>query len=379
MTRALVSAPKSERSTGDNSATGPNAAGQERARAKALPLGGGMSKWRMLDALRPLARPRQRACRVRRISPTVQLQKMPGGNRKTSGVMSCGSVWACPVCSQRICSHRAEELKGCVKDWKGLVSMLTLTVRHALGDDLRGIRKGVAAAWRRLWQGRKAKQLRAMFHVKHHVRALEVTHGANGWHPHLHVLMWCTADADAGALDFLREQWIAAVEKELGASAAPDWTHGVVHTPGGAGGYLAKFGLEVTHVHTKSGRRSSRTPWEIALDAIDGDEASAALWRTYCRDMKGARQLTWSGGARRFFGLDARDSDAAIVERDDSPDGELIAEWDGASWDLCAKTDPFWVSRVASAEPWELEDLPGWLLAVRVERDGAGLPPAVPF
>ncbi len=367
----------------DHSATWPNASLNAGAPTRAKSLGvapASVNKWRFLDLLRPHQRPRQKACRRKRVSPTVQLQRMPNGSRKCSGVLSCGSVWSCPVCSQRICSHRAEELKSAVQYWKhGVVSMITLTVRHALGNDLRTIRKGVAKAWRRVWQGRKAAHLRSMFHVKHHVRALEVTHGENGWHPHLHVLMFSSEAAEPGALDYLREQWIAAVEKELGKEHAPDWSHGVVQSEGGAGAYLAKLGLEVTHHHTKSGRRSSRTPWQIALDAIHGDEASAALWRGYCRDMKGARQLTWSRGARRFFGLGLRDSDAAVVERDDSPEGALLAEWDGLSWDLCAKTEPLWVSTVCNAEMFELERLPGWLLAVRVEHDplgDAGLPPA---
>jgi hypothetical protein len=254
--------------------------------------------------------------------------------------------------------------------------MVTLTVRHALGNDCKRVRKGVAGAWRRVWQGRRSETLRRMFHVKHHVRSLEVTHGENGWHPHLHVLLWTTGPAEPGALEYLRELWIAAVEKELGREHAPDWTHGVVLSDAPAGTYLQKMGLEVAHHHTKSARRSSRTPWEIALDAIDGDEQSAALWRSYCRAMKGARQLTWSRGARRFFGLGLRDSDAAVVERDEAAGGVVLADWDGKTWDLCAAADPLWVSKVCTLELWELETLPGWLRAPRVVRDPFDEPPS---
>lgn len=342
------------------------------------------NKWRLLDQLRPLSAPRTKACRRKRVSPTVQLVRMPDGSKRVSGVLSCGSVWACPVCSQRVCSHRADELKTCVREWQqGSVQMVTLTVRHALGNDLRKVRRGVAGAWRRVWQGRQAKLLRARFHLKHHVRALEVTHGENGWHPHLHVLLFCSEAPAPAALEYLRELWTAAVESELGREHAPDWSHGVVMTEGGAGRYLAKMGLEIAHHHTKTGRRSSRTPWEIALDAVSGDERSAGLWRGYCRDMKGARQLTWSRGMRRFFGLGLRDSDAAVVAADESSpaDGAVLAEWDGKSWDLCCRTEPLWVSRVCTAELFELERLPAWLMAVRVERPppeaGAGWPPAL--
>jgi len=298
----------------------------------------------------------------------VQLQRRQDGSRRISGVLSCGSVWACPICAQRICSHRADELRSAIEYWKkGSVSMLTLTVRHALGHDLRKVRRGVAGAWRRVWQGRKAKRLRELFHVKHHVRALEVTHGVNGWHPHLHVLVFGSAEPEPEALEYLQGLWIAAVEAELGDEHAPDWTHGVVLTKASGAAYLQKMGLEISHSFTKTAGHHSRTPWEIAQDAAAGDDASAQLWRYYCRSMKGARQLTWSRGMRRFFGLGLRDSDAAVVEEDDKAAGSLVAVWEGPDWDACSRADPFWVSRVAAAEEWELADLPRARRAPRVE------------
>jgi len=198
------------------------------ARAKPL-VARGISKWHFLDGLRKHSAPRTAACRRRRISPTVQVQQRADGSRSVSGVLSCGSVWACPVCSQRICSHRADELQSAIRYWKTKpISMLTLTVRHGLGDNLKQIRAGLSRAWRRMLQGRRAKKWRALFHVKHNVRALEVTHGDNGFHPHLHILLFQDAEADATALDWIREEWSRAVERELGKEHAPDWTHGAV-------------------------------------------------------------------------------------------------------------------------------------------------------
>jgi hypothetical protein len=85
--------------------------------------------------------------------------------------------------------------------------------------------------------------------------------------------------------------------------------------------------------------------------------------------MKGARQLTWSRGMRRFFGLGLRLSDAAIAEEETRAveDGFTLAEWDGEVWDGAAIADPWWVSRVASLETWELESLPAPFRVVRPE------------
>jgi len=346
---------------------------------------GSITKWRLLDSMRRFSAPRQAACRRRRISPTVQVHRRGDGSRRVVGVLSCGSVWACPVCAQRICSHRASELQGAIATWQAAgkpVGMLTFTSRHQGFHDLKKMRKGNSAAWRTLLQGRKNYVFRALFHVKHLVRSVEVTHGVNGWHPHQHVLVFGDAPPEPGALEWLKERWCEAVTTALGAEHAPDLAHGVDYCNAPGAAYLQKMGLEIAHSYSKKARvSSSRTPWEIAADAAAGDLESEALWRSYCRAMKGCRQLTWSRGARRFFGLGLRDSDAdaeaaceaADVLEADAVAGSLLAEWDGPSWDACARSDPFWVSKVVSVEVWELEGLGCWLRAPRSFFDG--IPP----
>jgi len=44
-------------------------------------------------------------------------------------------------------------------------------------------------AWRRTTTGRAGKDFRKLLGIKGTIRALEVTHGQNGFHPHLHVLL----------------------------------------------------------------------------------------------------------------------------------------------------------------------------------------------
>lgn len=66
------------------------------------------------------------------------------GNAKFGNLVHCGSVWLCPDCAYKISQERKKELaevmKGC-RD-KGLhVAMLTLTVPHYLGDDLKKLLK----------------------------------------------------------------------------------------------------------------------------------------------------------------------------------------------------------------------------------------------
>ena len=301
----------------------------------------------LLDALRPISRPRVRACRRKRISPTVQVQRRPDGGTSRCGVLSCGSVWACPVCAPKIYQGRADELKGAMLAWAGVTLLLTATLRHWDGNDLRKLRKALSAAWRSLWAGKAGMRRRKAWGLRHTVRALEVTHGSAGWHPHLHVLAFVGSDPAPELVEELQLAWCRAVERRLGAAHTPSFEHGLDVRRTSSAEYLAKLGLEVASIADKGGRSpTSRTPWQIAQDAAAGDEPSRRLWRSYCADMLGARQLCWSKGAKVALGVVER-SDAELVQ--ELGVGHVLAEWTGADWDACARAFPLWSSMVENA------------------------------
>lgn len=55
------------------------------------------------------------------------------------GLVSCGSVWSCPVCAAKVAAKRAEELATVldkVHESGGSAFMLTLTIKHSAGDRL---------------------------------------------------------------------------------------------------------------------------------------------------------------------------------------------------------------------------------------------------
>lgn len=291
----------------------------------------------MLDAYRHFAGKRcAKCCRVR-ISPKVDLQ-LREGRAHFHGLMRCGLVWECPVCQLAIKTGRAEEVKTAV-GWhverygRDGAAMLTLTVRHALGDDIRALRKGVANAWRRVQAGKAWLELREAVGVVGSIRALEITYGANGWHPHLHVV-FLTKKPLTGGDWFLRwvgRRWARAVEAELGAAAVPSRERGADLRTLEAADYLQKLGLEISPAD-KVARGKGRTPLQILESfAETGDVADLEIWQAYVSGMKGARMLTWSRGLRVESGVDDR-TDQDIV------DGEAAAEIHvvtirGEAWD----------------------------------------------
>jgi len=238
----------------------------------------------------------------------------------------------------QIRAERADELKRAVYAWgAGNVVMLSLTVRHGLGNDLRATRRGLANAFQRLIRGEPWKRFRSKHGIEHHVRALEVTHGSHGWHPHLHALLFLEVPLSpeelVEATAWLQERWRACVRRTLGSEAVPN-EHGVDLRASKRADYLAKFSFELVDPGGKRGRGSNRTPLQIAMSAASGRCADdEALWAAYCAGMRGAKMLTWSAGLRAAVELDAEKSDEEVVEGEEQQEAELVAVMSGAAWD----------------------------------------------
>ena len=129
--------------------------------------------------------------------------------------------------------------------------------------------------------------------------ATEVTHGANGWHPHLHVLVLASGDLSGRKSGFPRlRAKITCVPLARGPERQLCRISG--QSAAAAGDYVGKFGLaeELTLQGKKAGRRGGRTPWEILADACGGDGRSAKLWAEYARAFRGRRQWCGAGALR---------------------------------------------------------------------------------
>jgi hypothetical protein len=216
------------------------------------------------------------------------------------GVMTCNSVHACPVCSAKIRTEKRDKIERAMRIGARVASwfngarwrMLTVTLRHDGSESLLSLRKGVMQAWRRMRQSGTIQRIWKK-RVFASVRAIEVTHGENGWHPHLHIVV-LTTDWTADELATLERAWCDAVLDELGEQAEPEPAIGLRWTAERANTayYLSKLGLEMTHIAAKRARGiMSRNQWDIARDAVNGDERSIALWREYELAMKGVRAI----------------------------------------------------------------------------------------
>ncbi|MDX6273028.1 MAG: hypothetical protein QOJ92_238 [Frankiales bacterium] len=233
------------------------------------------------------------------------------------GVITCGSVSACVVCSAKIRQEKAAEVEWRAKAWLadgGGLLFVTLTLPHTMADDLGDLLDGVLASWRGMQQDHQLRGVLASLGYRGPLRSLEVTHGWNGWHPHLHLLLWFDRPLARGAAALVESAFFASwernVRERLGRS--PSRAHGVKSERVGlldgaaVAAYLVKVqdgfddraqhwsaAKEMTRGDLKKGRKHSRTPFEIALAAVEGDKGAAALWRRYEASMKGRRVMQW--------------------------------------------------------------------------------------
>lgn len=250
-----------------------------------------------------------------------------------SGLQTCGSVWACPVCSAKISERRRIELLAAMDAHKaagGAVSMLTMTTRHGRRDDLVELLGQQATALKYFNKDFSVCKVFAEMGIIGQVRALEVTNGRkspknNGWHPHYHTLKFGTFVPSLNHLadweQRLFDRWVVCcVRAGLGE---PTREHGLkLHDGSYAAKYATKWGLdrEMTSGHTKKALHGE-TPFDLlrAHFADETDTQCGPLFREFAEAFKGKRQLHWSKGLKQRFAVpDFSDEELAAKQDDDA-------------------------------------------------------------
>lgn len=244
-----------------------------------------------------------------------------------SNLQTCGSVWNCPVCAAKISEKRRIELKKGISQHRkngGHVYLLTLTNLHHFGDNLEQLMAGQKKALKYLWSDRKPKEHFLELGKVGHITANEVTHGKNGWHPHMHILMFFDSAIDIKELQtFIAKYWQHCCRKAK--LKEPSLEHGCDITDGNfADRYVAKWGIEeeMTKGHIKQGREGGNTPFDLLRLSESGCEESGKLFQTFAAAYKGKRQLSWSKGLKKLLLVEeVTDQQAAENE-----DGDAIEE-----------------------------------------------------
>jgi hypothetical protein len=276
-----------------------------------------------------------------------RIAELEGPRATVTGLQSCGSVWSCPVCAAHIRYVRSVEVaEACVRhlDAGGGLLFLTLTLRHHRGERLEQLLDGLLNAHRRTFQGAPWDRVRDRFGIVGRIRSTEATWGsANGWHPHLHLLLFLedvpTRSEVAELEAWLAHRWAAMVERQ--GLQLPDHDHGcrleLVSSGEGVGQYVAKVQeaasvpLELTRGDLKTSR-TGLVPFELLEAAGDGERDALALWWEYEAATHRRRCIEWTRGLRDLLGIGEEVDDAAIVAEDTTTDDSLLVTLRAEDW-----------------------------------------------
>ena len=117
-----------------------------------------------------------------------------------AGLVTCGSP-TCPCCATKVGAHRAEEISATLRQHRddhwlpeyrigGGACLITLTLRHNLGQTLVFLLVVLRYGWSRVTSGKAYVAEQARSGIVGWIGALEITWSrVNGWHPHLHIVV----------------------------------------------------------------------------------------------------------------------------------------------------------------------------------------------
>lgn len=256
--------------------------------------------------------------------------------------------------------------------------MVTFTLRHNRTDALDTLLTGMAAARRGMRGGGAFMKFKKRVGYLGTIRSLEITHGAAGWHPHLHELWFVSADADLDYCEkFLRSRWaasVAAVGLAAGNHHAFDlrmvrddadliasYLNKIQGAGGAAGDSNWDISSELARANTKMGRAGGRSPFVILGDAAMGDARSSALFREYASATKRLASVAWSPGLRAALIPCTKELTDEEIAAQKSAKGEPMVLLSAVAWRLVCR-NALRAELLAVADAGDFFALVNWLI-----------------
>lgn len=270
----------------------------------------------------PIARTRK--CGWVRLAHNVSLDRERAtGQCRYGGLLVCGAIHVCPVCSANIRHRRQLEIEAAALEWLsrgGELVMVTLTTRHYRGMPLDQLWSAVTGGWNAASSGRRGQADKRRWGMVGYQRSIEVTHGENGWHPHAHGLLYVQGNSATIARE-LEQLWYPRWADHIVSLGLPrpSKLRGIRANPVRAselGAYLAKVqdgfdgpswspSHELTRGDLKRARgEHGRTPFGLVEDYLHGSMQALAAWREWEVASKGRRAIEWSRGLRDLLDIE---------------------------------------------------------------------------
>lgn len=290
---------------------------------------------------------RQSLCKWSMTGTEVHLMKDDATSKAFfSGVQTCGSVWCCPVCANRIQEVRRQEIAKAMKYFysKGKqAAMVTLTFPHSYDMPLIDLLTKQSKALALLREGENWTKFKNKIGFQGLIRALEIMRGLNGWHPHTHELWFINAEQDEDEFkEYVLKKWLSSCIK-AGLVNADDLKqvrafkkHSLdIRFNCDSSDYLAKcddkanWGIdrEMAKASTKMGKSKGMHPFEMAYQGY------SKLWLEFANaiKVKRSRQIYWSQDLKDLVGINEK-KDEDIAKEEEEIEAVLVGVLDGFTW-----------------------------------------------
>lgn len=300
---------------------------------------------------------------LRRLQPfreTVEIMHNP--ERQTAyyrGLMRCSRIWMCPVCARKITETRRVELdellarsvipiiKSSGRDFfevpKFHLSMLTFTLSHDWDESAAKVLDRLGRAYSRFASGRWYQGFKARFFIVGTIKALEMTHGVNGWHPHYHVLLFHDSYLPPMMqIDYVanaRLHWSGVV---FNIGGATDLIRGVDLIWGNTHAYAVKLAgdrevqdwslvQETTKQPVKHGRNGNSSLVDLLIAYAHGDVQAGELWSEAVYALNRKKHIEASKGLWAMLGREVS-TDEKSAEDEPGETHRILASLTAAQW-----------------------------------------------
>lgn len=269
------------------------------------------------------------------------------------GLFVCNRGWTCPTCAQRISNERREELTAAFLAAKKLglgVVLVTYTMRHNSRQALGTLWDALQGALGTFKSGRGWQDIKAEYDILGTIRGLETVYGENGWHPHVHELIFTKQKINdagvAGLKSWLSDRWLVKLKLQ-GFDASIERGIDVRTADSDIADYIAKWGHEpkeqvwgadheVAKLASKKSHSKGITPFGLLEAFGEGDKRAAALFQEYAAAMATRLRLRWSDGLRETLTLPPELEDEQL-ELPETPVTYTAVEFTSLEWKkVCA-------------------------------------------
>ena len=271
-------------------------------------------------------------------------QDIETGHSFIAGVARCGLGWTCPVCATKIAMGRREEIDNALKmaEEQGLQPyFVTYTASHTREDALEANLADMKKAIRWMRMGGTWQKIKSDYGIVGYIDSWEITWGfSNGWHAHMHEVIFAKAGADIKDLEKkIFERWDKSLSR-LGLFASEKYGVKVVLADDDIASYLTKWSLktEMTGSNFKSAKKNSFTPMGLLSLAEAGEKWAGKLYQEYARATKGKSAIRWSRGLRDLLELGNASSDQELADAEQGRKSRTLAVFPAQTWKEIQKT-----------------------------------------